>query len=416
MGWILAGRVGTVVTVDTAARDRRVIESCGQPAGRRVAIVTGIAAWDVCRVFADCGESVMAGAARTDDLCVIDSHHRRKHVGRMAVFAGIRRIDMPDIFAGRFGAVVAADTVAHDIQVIKIRRCPAKRAVAVIAGITAGDVPRVLASRQYAVVAGAAHANNLAVIHGHYWRKDVGGMAVLTDIRGLDMCRIFAGRVYAVMAADTITHDIHMVEIRRQPGHGAVAIVTIVAAGDVPLVFSGCCEAIMAGAATAQHLRVINDCHWHERNGRMTVFADVGRANVRCTFPDCIDVVMARSAAAHYLGVVDCVHWRENIRIVAIFANIGGLHMQRILAHCLGAVMAAEAVIGNVGVIKKHREPAHGAVAIVTSITAGNVSRVLASRGYAVVARTATANDLRMVNHNWRNPYCWTVAILADVG
>lgn len=49
-----ANRIGTVVTTDTIAGDVVVIEIRGNPAIRRVAIVAGVTAGDVCRVLA-CG-------------------------------------------------------------------------------------------------------------------------------------------------------------------------------------------------------------------------------------------------------------------------------------------------------------------------------------------------------------------------
>jgi hypothetical protein len=61
-------------------------------------------------------------------------------------------------FAGGLGAVVAADTVAADVEVIEVRRQPGDAAVAIIAGVVAGDVRRVLAGGGDAVVAGATSA------------------------------------------------------------------------------------------------------------------------------------------------------------------------------------------------------------------------------------------------------------------
>jgi len=71
-----------------------------------------------------------------------------------------------------------------------------------------------------------------------------------------------------------------------------VAIIAVVATGYVSLILAGCGYTVVAGAATAQHLRVINDGHRHERDCRMTVFADVCRAHVSRTLADCIGAVV----------------------------------------------------------------------------------------------------------------------------
>ena len=47
------------------------------------------------------------------------------------------------------------------------------------------------------------------------------------------------------MAADTIAEDVHVVEIRGQPGGGKVTIVAGVSACNVRRVFSGCGETVV---------------------------------------------------------------------------------------------------------------------------------------------------------------------------
>lgn len=117
-------------------------------------------------------------------------------------------------------------------------------------------------------------------------------MTIFTHIRGLDMRGPLAGCVDAVMAADTIAHDIYMIEICRYPADRTVAIVAVVTTGYVSLVLACCGDAVVAGTAAAQHLRVINDGHWHERDCRMTIFTDVRRANMSRAFADCIGAVV----------------------------------------------------------------------------------------------------------------------------
>ena len=64
----------------------------------------------------------MAGIAGANDLGMVDAHYRRENIGRMAVFADIRRLNVPAVLAGCFRAVMAAHTVAGDIQMIEVRR------------------------------------------------------------------------------------------------------------------------------------------------------------------------------------------------------------------------------------------------------------------------------------------------------
>ena len=72
---------------------------------------------------------------------------------------------MGGVLARRVGAVVAADAIARDINVIEVRRDPRNRCMAVVAVVAAGDVRRVLARGRIAVVAGEAGPEDLRVVH-----------------------------------------------------------------------------------------------------------------------------------------------------------------------------------------------------------------------------------------------------------
>jgi hypothetical protein len=111
-------------------------------------------------------------------------------------------------------------------------------------------------------------------------------MAILADIRRLDVRGTLAGRLDTVVATDAISGDADMVEIRGQPAGGRVAVVAIIAARDVVLIFAGCRHAIMAGAAGAQHLRMVNRVGRHKRIGIVTVFAHIRCTDMRPTLAD----------------------------------------------------------------------------------------------------------------------------------
>lgn len=87
--------------------------------------------------------------------------------------------------------------------------------MAVIAIIAAVYVGWMFAKRRYAVVTGAATAENLGVIDRKHGREHIGVVAIFADIGCLRMRRVLADRFYAVVAANTITADVKMIEIRR---------------------------------------------------------------------------------------------------------------------------------------------------------------------------------------------------------
>jgi len=72
------------------------------------------------------------------------------------------------------------------------------------------------------------------------------------------MGRVLASRIRAVVAADAIAGDVDVIEIRRNPRSGGVAIVTIVAARDVRRVLARCDGAIVAGETCPDYLGVIH--------------------------------------------------------------------------------------------------------------------------------------------------------------
>ena len=119
---VLTDRLRAVVTTDTVARDIQVIEVRRQPANRAVTIVTGIAAGDMRRVLANGNGAIVAGDASPDYLGVIDGQYWRKNIRRVTVFADVRCLNVRLVLANGIRAVMAAGTIAGDIDVIEIRR------------------------------------------------------------------------------------------------------------------------------------------------------------------------------------------------------------------------------------------------------------------------------------------------------
>jgi len=135
--------------------------------------------------------------------------------------------------------------------------CPGGRAVAQTAILTCIEMPGVLPACGGAVVAGRARAENLVVVHHGHWCPHICAVAVFADVGRLHMRRSLACCVAAIVAARAIVNDIGVVEIRRYPRNGRMAVIAIVAATDVGGMFAGRRGAIVAGVASACYLRVI---------------------------------------------------------------------------------------------------------------------------------------------------------------
>jgi len=118
---VFADCVRAVVAAETVARNVHVIEICGQPGDRAVAVVAVIATCYVSRVFASGGNAVMAGAACSQNLCVVDRNNGHEYNCAVAVFTDVRRQRVRWVFAGGVRTVMAVAAVTRDTGVIEIR-------------------------------------------------------------------------------------------------------------------------------------------------------------------------------------------------------------------------------------------------------------------------------------------------------
>ena len=73
------------------------------------------------------------------------------------------------------------------------------------------------------------------------------------------MCRALASRLCAVVAADTVAEDVHVIEIRGQPGAGKVTVVAGVVACYVSRVLAGSIKTVVAANAVAGHAAMIEN-------------------------------------------------------------------------------------------------------------------------------------------------------------
>lgn len=220
----------------------------------------------------------------------------------------------------------------------EVVRQPTGRVVADATVLLGVEVTLILAGRRNAVVARSARAQDLRMVDPDNGRPPYRAVAVLTDIGCLGMGCVLTRCIRAVVATEAIAGDIHVIEVGRYPADCRMAVVAIVAAGDMCRVFAGGNRAVVAGRAATDHLRM-----------------------------------------------VDPVDGCENDVVVAVLAGVRGLNMSLVLANCPRAVMAAEAVVCDGGMVEGCRNPAVGGVAVIAGIAAGNVSRMLAGGNRAVV-------------------------------
>lgn len=108
------------------------------------------------------------------------------------------------------------------------------------------------------------------------------------------------------MAANTIAGNVHVVEIRREPGDSAVTIIAGIAARDVGWVLARCSYAVMTGSAAPDDLRVI-DCQNRRPGVRcVAVLADVRRLDVCGCLSGRVRPVVATNAITRDVCMIEC--------------------------------------------------------------------------------------------------------------
>ena len=123
--WTLADRVCSIMTADTVVNNVHVVEICRQPGDGSVAVIAIVAAVDMRRVFANSYHTVMTRTASPNYLGVVDCKGRNPGVWCMAIFADDTGKNMVGILARCVCAVVAARTIACDVDVVKVCGQPA---------------------------------------------------------------------------------------------------------------------------------------------------------------------------------------------------------------------------------------------------------------------------------------------------
>lgn len=118
-----------------------------------------------------------------------------------------------------------------------------------------------LARRGKSVVTRRASPDDLAMINGVHRCKYVRCVAVLADAGCHNVLRILADANDAVVAAHAVAGNTSMVKRRRSPPDSRVTVVAGVTAGQMIRVLACRRDTVMAGAAAADHVGVI-DCEY----------------------------------------------------------------------------------------------------------------------------------------------------------
>ena len=209
---------------------------------------------------------------------------------------------------------------------------------------------RVLAHRRDAIVAAAAVAQNLRVVDLKDRRERHDGMAVFADVAGCYMRRRLADGIDRVVTTHAVSCDIGVIEVRRQPAIGRVAVIAGIGAEDMSGVLAGGRRAVVAAAAVSQHLQMIDAHDRSEGHNGVTVFADIGCLDMRGRLADLIDRVVTTYAIPHDVVVIEVGGDPANGR-VAVIAGLATQDMPGVLADGRHAVVAARARADDLEVV-----------------------------------------------------------------
>ena len=170
----IAGMVQWLVGESDMSRDVRY------PCDRVMANTALLGRHEMTRILPGCGIAVVTGRAGSEDLVMIHGSGGCPDRRAVAVLTYVGREYVTRVLARSVRAVVAAAAVTRDIRVIEIGRRPCDGRVAVIAVIAAGDVSGVLARCDRPVVAAGAGADDLGVIDHVRRRKDIHRFELIT--------------------------------------------------------------------------------------------------------------------------------------------------------------------------------------------------------------------------------------------
>jgi hypothetical protein len=218
-------------------------------------------------------------------------------------------------------------------------------------------------------------------------------MAIVTVVATGDMRRVFAGGGCTIVTSSASSQDLGMINIEcRRPGVRVVAILANISREYVVGILSRGLNPVMATDTVSSDVDMVK-VGWNPAGRRVTIVAGIAAGDMRRMFTSRDNAVVAGSAGTHYLGMVDRNHRFKADRRMAIFTNVGCEDMQRAFAGRGNAVVAGHAIANNTGVIEYCRLPCNDGVAVIAGIARRNVIKGLASRLQAIVTTHATTCD-----------------------
>ena len=267
-----------------------------------------------------------------------------------------------------------------------------------------------------AVVTGTAGTRRHTAMVEYRRYPAIGAVAIIAGIVAGDVVRRLAGRRVAVMAAEAGPQHIGMVDTNNRCKQGrTVAVLAYIGRVDVTVVLADRRRAVMTGHTAAGHSAVIE----HRAGpaiGGMAVITGVAAGNMVRRLAGRRVAVMAAEAGPQHIGMIDANDWRKQVSAVTVLAHIGRVDVTVVLADRRRAVMTGHTAAGHSAVIEHRAGPAIGGMAVITGVAAGNVVRRLAGRRVAVMTAEAGPQHIGMIDANdWRKQVS-AVTVLAHIG
>lgn len=220
----------------------------------------------------------------------------------------------------------------------------------------------------------------------------------------------------AVMAGEASARHLRVIHVGcRLPAAGVVAVGAQRARGDVRDILAGGNSTVVAGGTSTGHLRVIHAAGRFERRGYMATLAGIAGRDVRGVLANCSRTIVTtetvgRNAIVAEVRRLPC-GWR-----VAAAAIRSCSDMADILARCGGAVMAGCATTRDLRVIHPGGWlPRSRSMTALAGHTRQDMRGILASRTHTVVTTRATAGDAGVIEPG-RLPGQCAVTGLAAIG
>ena len=130
----------------------------------------------------------------------------------------------------------------------------------------------------------------------------------------------------------------------------------------------------------------------------MTVIANIIAGDMVGRLAGCCGAIVATAAAAQHGGMINPGNRVETARVMAILATVAGAHMNRGLARRRSAIVATGTTGSDTGVIKDGTGKASSTMAVIAGIAALDMTTGLPKGLGSVVATGTASQDRRMIH------------------